>query len=117
MTKGKKRLKSEKYSVIYWPVSIHKKRLEVYDLLLDIDCNYSRFLQSMIHNLADICRLIKSIGKNFRHFNWHLLIVDKETGEGYSSLRSGQYNLTNLKERLEPDDRKNHNAVNKAHSS
>lgn len=111
MTKGKKRFKSEKYSVIYWPVSIHKKRLEVYDLLLDIDCNYSRFLQSIIHNLADICRLIQSIGKNFRHFEWHLLIVDKETGEGYSSLRSGQYKLVNLKERLEPDVEKTKKSV------
>lgn len=98
--------REQKYNVIYWTDKMLEQKFDVYDLLLDIDCNYSRFLRSILTNLGDICKLIISVGKNFRHFEWHLLIIDKETGDGYSSLRTGQYNLTNLiegKEANEPN--------------
>lgn len=111
MKKEKKPLKEQKYNVVYWPVDMLEQRTEVYDLLLDIDCNYSRFLQSILHNLADICRLIISVGKNYRHYDWHLLIIDKESGDGYSSLMSGNYKLTNLVERKKANDRADNNTL------
>lgn len=114
MTKGPKPPLEERYSQIYWPTSMHKKKNQVYNLLLDIDCNYSRFVQSVLPSLSEVCKLIISIGKNFRHFEWHLLIIDKETGDGYSSLKSGQYNLTNLGERIDENDGKANNSIDKA---
>ncbi|KKM75591.1 hypothetical protein LCGC14_1388750 [marine sediment metagenome] len=104
MTKKPKPPREERYSQIYWPVSIQKLKSTVYDLLLDIDCNYSRIMQSILPNLKEICNLIASEGKNFRHFEWHLLIIDKKTGEGYSSLCSGEYTLTNLTEKANAND-------------
>lgn len=104
MTKKSKPPLEERYSQIYWPTNMHKQKNKVYDLLLDIDCNYSRIVQSILPNLEEICKLILSVGKNFRHFEWHLLIIDKETGDGYSSLRSGQYKLTNLVEERKAND-------------
>lgn len=98
MKKKDKPTREQKYSVVYWPAAMLDQKMDVYDLLLDIDCNFSRFLQSILHNLSDICKLIISMGKNFRHYSWHLLIIDNKTGDGYSSLKSGTYDLINLVE-------------------
>lgn len=95
MDKGKTTTK-ENYSQVYWTDKVLDLSNEVYNLLVDIDCNYSRLLRSLLQSIKNICLYILSLGKNYRHYEWELLIREKETGIYYSSLPSGNYDIEEM---------------------
>lgn len=87
----------ENYSNIYWTDELLPLSREVYDMLIDIDCNYSRLLRSLLKSIKNICVFILSLNRNYRHYEWELLIKDKETDVYYSSLPTGSYDLEEIK--------------------
>lgn len=93
----KKPLKEEKYNVIYWPAPMLEQKQTAYDLLLEIDCNWSRLLQSLLGSVIHICKYILSQDLNFRHYKWELLIQHRKTGECHSSLPAGTYKFNKLR--------------------
>lgn len=48
-----------------------------------IDCNFSRLICCLAKNIIKIVVVICKIGKNYRHFNWEIVIQDRETGQWY----------------------------------
>ena len=69
------------------PDSFADKIENAYYALTNIDCNFSRFIQSTLNSVIDVSKFIAKQKKNFRHYHWHLLIEDKETGEYYSTFK------------------------------
>lgn len=92
----KKPLKEEKYNVIYWPSPLLELKRKAYDLLLEIDCNYSRLLQSLLYSIITICKFIIKQKKNFRHYEWQFIIKDRKTGLWHSTLPAGTYQFESL---------------------
>ncbi len=95
----------ENYSQVYWTDKTLDLSNEVYNLLVDIDANYSRILRSLLQSLKNICLYILSLDKNYRHYEWELLIKEKKTGIYYSSLPSGNYDIEEMQpgKRVEPE--------------
>lgn len=97
--------KSDHYTQVYWTDETIEFSQEVDGLLVDIDCNYSRLLRSLLKSIKNICKFILSLNRNYRHYEWELLIKDKETGVYYSSLPTGSYDL----EEINPEEKGNNN--------
>ncbi len=76
--------KSRKYTVCT-PDSMSDKMEKAYYALVEIDCNFSRLLQSLLDSIISVSKFILNQKKNFRHYHWHLIIQDKETGQQYST--------------------------------
>jgi len=52
---------------------------KAYDKLTNIDCNFSRLIQSILGSIIGIATLISKQGLNYRHYNWELIIRNKKT--------------------------------------
>lgn len=77
--------KEKQYAEVYFPEKMVPDKDEAYSSLVDIDSNFSKFLQSMIKQISILAKVIDSYGKNFRHFEWMLVIKDKQTGKTFST--------------------------------
>ena len=78
--------KQKQYSAIYFPEEMIDSREKTWFALQRIDCNFSRVIQAILHQLRRLACLILSKDKNFRHFNWYLIIEDKQDGKIYSTF-------------------------------
>jgi len=79
-----KKLKSRKYTICA-PDILSVKLDAAYDALTNIDCNFSRLLHCILSSIINVAAFIAKQKKNFRHYHWHLIIQDRETGQYYSS--------------------------------
>lgn len=75
---------SHKYT-IYVPAKLSEKTVRTYNILMDIDCNFSRFFQSILNSLIIVAKYINKHKSNFRHYHWYIIIQDKKTGQYFSS--------------------------------
>lgn len=73
------------YSTVYWPRSLVRAKDITYGLLELIDCNFSKLLHELLPRIGKIASRIKKEGKNYTHYEWHLVAIDKETGEKYDT--------------------------------
>ncbi|MBW8002641.1 MAG: hypothetical protein FVQ80_11570 [Planctomycetes bacterium] len=73
--------KEKQYHMLYFPEDMTEEMEKAYNLSLDIDSNFSKLFQLILDNIINICERIKKRGKNWRHYTWHLVCIDKETHE------------------------------------
>ncbi len=73
--------KEKQYHMLYFPEDMVKDQEKSYNLLLDIDSNLSKLFQLILQDVINVCQRIKKRGKNWRHYTWHLVCIDKETHE------------------------------------
>ncbi len=78
--------KARRYT-IYVPNSMSSKLENAYDLLVTIDSNLSKLIQCLLNSVIQVTKFIIQQKKNYRHYSWHLIIQDKETGNIYSTLK------------------------------
>lgn len=79
--------KSRKYTICA-PDSMSDDLEKSYYILVSIDCNFSRLLQSLLKSIIYTATYILKQKRNFRHYHWHLLIEDKETGALFSTYKN-----------------------------
>ena len=65
--------------------------------LKNIDCNFSRLICCLLTSIIGIAASIVELDKNFRHFNWELIIQDKKTSQWYD--RRGAITITKTKKK------------------
>ena len=75
---------AQKYT-IYVPDPIAETISNAYYALLNIDSNFSRLLQCLVSSILRTAKFIRKQKKNFRHYEWHIIIQDKETKRWYST--------------------------------
>ena len=78
---------SRKYTLCA-PDNMSDKLEQAYNSLTDIDCNFSRLIQCLLDRILDTVKYISKQKKNFRHYTWHLLILDKDTGQCYTTCKT-----------------------------
>ena len=71
------------YDTIYWPGILVEPKKIAADMLVQIDCNFSKLLHLLIVDVVSITAWIIQKKKNFRHYDWYIVVVDNETGEKY----------------------------------
>ncbi len=76
--------KERQYSSIYFPEGLVKEREQTWDALQNIDCNFSKIIQIFLWQLKGLSRFIIKQNKNFRHYEWILVIRDKRSEETYT---------------------------------
>ncbi len=90
--------KEKQYHMLYFPIDMAEDAEEAYNLSLDIDCNFSKIVQLLLKDITNICARIIKRKKNWRHYTWHLVCIDKDTHEiitksplvGFWSRRHGK---------------------------
>ena len=78
--------KSRKYTICA-PDSMSDKLEKTYHELIAIDSNFSRLIQCLLNSIISTSKYISGQRKNFRHYNWHIVIQDKENGQYYSTMK------------------------------
>lgn len=73
--------KEKQYTEIYIPLKMVEDKENAYDALIDIDSNFSKFIQGLLKQIYLMAKVIFSYGKNYRHFEWIILIRDRKTGK------------------------------------
>lgn len=73
--------KETQYTEIYIPLRMVDDKDYAYDALVDIDSNFSKFIQGLLKQIYLMARVILSYGKNYRHFEWIILIKDRKSGK------------------------------------
>jgi hypothetical protein len=72
------------YTELYFPEKLVKDKDEAYSSLLDIDSNFSKFVQSVLKSVRVLSDFIGAFAKNYRHFEWSVVIRDPKTGKVFS---------------------------------
>lgn len=85
--KGNQKMSKARKHTIYVPDSMSDKLEKAYYALLNIDCNLSRLVQCLLVSIVSTAKFIHKHKKNFRHYNWGLIIQDKETDEYHSNIK------------------------------
>lgn len=70
---------------IYIPEKLKKETKDAYDVLLNIDSNFSKLIQCILYSIIKTAKYIVLQKKNFRHYEWHLIIHDRETNQYFST--------------------------------
>lgn len=73
------------YLTIYVHPSSKRGKDFAEEALDEVDCNFSRILCMLFGPLYKICKIIAAIGKNYRHFSWHIIVKDRASGSYYCS--------------------------------
>ncbi len=89
MAKDEKEKIRPQYTVCV-PEHLSKKFEQTYNTLLDIDANFSKIIQCLLGSLIRMSKYIIMQKKNFRHYEWHIMIEDKETGKVYYTHKKGK---------------------------
>jgi hypothetical protein len=76
--------KEKQYAEVYFPEKMIDDKEEAYGALLDIDSNFSKFLQGLLKQIIIMSKVILSYGKNYRHFEWIILVKDKKSGKVFA---------------------------------
>lgn len=71
--------KEEQYTIIYFPERMIEIRKKTYFALLDIDSNYSKFIQDNIFNIKAAAEFIAAKEKNRLHFDFGIILRKKGT--------------------------------------
>ena len=73
----------KEYSTIYWPQVIKEAKDTTLNVLQAIDCNLSKLLHALLYSIFLVSLHVDKNNKNYRHYDWYIVVVDKETGEQY----------------------------------
>lgn len=101
-----------RYKMLYFPKDQCDQVEEVYDKLLDIDSNFSRFMQEILLHLGAMTDVILEKGKNYRHYIWGIVIIDRNTLEKIESFDLNILELENGKKENEKGEGKENTAGN-----
>ena len=72
--------KENQYDSFYVPEHMIEEKFNVNSVLLDIDCNFSRFIQVIMRSLWHAACYIKKLELSYRHFDWAITIKNKNDG-------------------------------------
>ena len=94
--------KEKQYTELYFPERLVDDKDEAYSSLLDIDSNFSKFIQSVLTPIRVLADFINMFGKNYRHFEWTVIIRDPKTKKVFSAWDKPKF-WTNIIEGEEDD--------------
>ena len=74
--------KEKQYDALYFPLDMVEEKKKAYWALLDIDCNFSKLLRLLLTSIKLIADKIKKAEKNYRHYDWEIVIKEKKVSDG-----------------------------------
>lgn len=74
--------KEEQYMALYFPEDMLEEKTKAYNLLLDIDCNFSRLIQQLLPEIIRVAGDIEALEESFRDYEWQLCVKKKGTKRG-----------------------------------
>jgi len=76
--------RERQYTELYFPASLVDEKDEAYSSLIDIDSNFSKLVQGLLKPVRLLADFINVFGKNYRHYEWTVIIRDPKTKKVFS---------------------------------
>lgn len=89
--------KEKQYTAIYIPEKLVEEKETTYWALLDIDSNFSKLICLILRQVKNLAKFIYSVGKNYRHYDWIIIIRDKQSKVCWISTEKGIENEKSTK--------------------